>query len=222
VLTLDEHAIVVGGGCSARVLSAAGPDVPGADALEVGLKADRFLLARAEPETDGRREDRARDLRERPDGALFFERVRARSRSSIPRRSGSRAPRVARLVGAAPAHRSRARSWVAHHGALLRRSARTWPGLGYPGPPDPRRAPPRVRRSARRSRCARRTRPRREAREHLHRRPRRPPTSSSSATSASIGSGAGGAVVAQRLATAGKSVIVLEDGGFHVRARAST
>lgn len=30
-----------------------------------------------------------------------------------------------------------------------------------------------------------------------------------------VGSGAGGAVVAQRLATAGKSVIVLEDGGFH-------
>ena len=34
-----------------------------------------------------------------------------------------------------------------------------------------------------------------------------------------IGSGAGGAVVAQRLATAGKSVIVLEDGGFHQSAR---
>jgi choline dehydrogenase-like flavoprotein len=30
-----------------------------------------------------------------------------------------------------------------------------------------------------------------------------------------VGSGAGGAVVAERLATAGKSVIVLEDGGFH-------
>lgn len=30
-----------------------------------------------------------------------------------------------------------------------------------------------------------------------------------------VGSGAGGAVVAQRLATAGKRVIVLEDGGFH-------
>jgi len=30
-----------------------------------------------------------------------------------------------------------------------------------------------------------------------------------------VGSGAGGAVVAQRLATAGKSVVVLEDGGFH-------
>jgi choline dehydrogenase-like flavoprotein len=34
-----------------------------------------------------------------------------------------------------------------------------------------------------------------------------------------VGSGAGGAVVAQRLATAGKSVIVLEDGGYHVSAR---
>ena len=34
-----------------------------------------------------------------------------------------------------------------------------------------------------------------------------------------VGSGAGGAVVAQRLATAGKSVIVLEDGGFHTSAR---
>lgn len=34
-----------------------------------------------------------------------------------------------------------------------------------------------------------------------------------------VGSGAGGAVVAQRLATSGKSVIVLEDGGFHVSAR---
>lgn len=34
-----------------------------------------------------------------------------------------------------------------------------------------------------------------------------------------VGSGAGGAVVAQRLATAGKSVVVLEDGGYHVSAR---
>jgi choline dehydrogenase-like flavoprotein len=34
-----------------------------------------------------------------------------------------------------------------------------------------------------------------------------------------VGSGAGGAVVAQRLATAGKRVIVLEDGGFHQSAR---
>lgn len=34
-----------------------------------------------------------------------------------------------------------------------------------------------------------------------------------------VGSGAGGAVVAQRLATAGKRVIILEDGGFHTSAR---
>jgi choline dehydrogenase-like flavoprotein len=34
-----------------------------------------------------------------------------------------------------------------------------------------------------------------------------------------IGSGAGGAVVAQRLATAGKRVIILEDGGYHASAR---
>lgn len=130
MLTLDEHAIVAA--VAARTCPAAGPDVPGADAIEIGLKADR-LLARAEPETVADVKTVLAIFESGLTGALFFERVRpftqldpdSQDRVLYAWRDSSVALR-----------RTIARALSSLTTSLYYGDPRTWPGLGYPGPPD--------------------------------------------------------------------------------------
>ncbi len=130
VLTLDEHAIVCA--VAARTCPPPGPDVPGADAIGVGLKADR-LLARAEPEALADVKTVLAIFESGLTGALFFERVRpftqldpeAQDRVIVAWRDSS-----------VLLKRTIVRALSSLTTALYFGDPRTWPGLGYPGPPD--------------------------------------------------------------------------------------
>lgn len=130
VLTLDEHAIV--SAVAARTCPQPGPDVPGADAIGVGLKADR-LLARAEPEAVADVKTVLAIFESGLTGAVFLERVRpftqldpeAQDRVLSAWRDSSIALR-----------RTISRALSSLTTALYYGDPRTWPGIGYPGPPD--------------------------------------------------------------------------------------
>lgn len=132
VLTLDEHAILAA--VAARACPQPGPDVPGADAVDVALRADR-LLARAEPEiADGVKTVLAL-FENGLTGALFLERTRPFTQLEPVDQD-----RV--LLGwrdsSVLVQRTIARALMGLTTSLYYGDPRTWPGVGYPGPPDHR------------------------------------------------------------------------------------
>lgn len=132
VLTLDEHAILAA--IARRICPQPGPDVPGADAVGVALKADR-LLETAAPEAVIDVKNVLALFENGLTGALFGERVRP-------------------FTSLAPEDQDRVLLAWRDSSVLLRRTvyralagltasiyygdASTWPGVGYPGPPSPR------------------------------------------------------------------------------------
>jgi len=131
VLTLDEHAIVAA--VAARVCPQPGPDVPGADAIGVGLLADR-LLECAQPEAVADVKTVLALFESGLTGAIFFERTRP-----FTHLEGAEQDRVllAWRGSSVTIRRTVYRALSALATSLYFSDARVWPGLGYPGPPSP-------------------------------------------------------------------------------------
>lgn len=131
VLTLDEHAIFAA--VAARVCPPPGPDVPGADALGIGLLADRMLEA-AGPEMAGDVKTVLALFESGLTGAIFFERVRPFTQLDPATQD---AVLLAWRDSSVPLRRTVYRALSSLATALYFGDARVWPGIGYPGPPNP-------------------------------------------------------------------------------------
>ena len=130
VLSLDEHAILAA--VAARLCPPPGPDVPGADALDVAGQADR-LLERADPASvDGVKSALAL-FENALVGALFFERAR-------PFTCLSPEAQDAVLLwwrdSSLEVRRTIFRALTALTTSVYYGDPRVWPGVGYPGPPN--------------------------------------------------------------------------------------
>jgi hypothetical protein len=130
VLTSEEYAILAA--IAARVAPPAGAGAPGADALEVALKADA-LLARASPDAQKGLKLALVMFESALPGALFGERLRPFTRLSPAQQDrvlrSMRHSRVAfrRQLYAALSSLCAALYWG---------DERTWPRIGYGGPPS--------------------------------------------------------------------------------------
>jgi hypothetical protein len=131
VLTLDEHAIL--SAVAARVCPQPGPDVPGADAIGVGLLADQTLL-RAGPETTADVKAVLALFENGLTGALFLERVRPFTQLDP---AAQDAVLLAWRDSSVALRRTVYRALSSLTTAIYFGDARVWPGVGYPGPPDP-------------------------------------------------------------------------------------
>lgn len=130
VLSDDEYAIV--SAVAARMCPQPGPDVPGADAIGVGLKADR-LLSRADPAALADVKAVLAIFESGLTSALFFE--RARPFTQLEPEEQDRvllAWRDSSILVRRTIHRALAGLTT----SLYFGDPRTWPALGYPGPPD--------------------------------------------------------------------------------------
>lgn len=131
VLTLDEYAIL--SAVAARVCPQPGPDVPGADAIGVGLIADR-TLERAGPETTADVKAVLALFENGLTGALFLERVRPFTQLDP---AAQDAVLVAWRDSSVALRRTVYRALSSLTTAIYFGDARVWPGVGYPGPPSP-------------------------------------------------------------------------------------
>lgn len=130
VLTLDEHAVVAA--VAARVCSPPGPDVPGADGVEVGLLADRFL-ARCEPEQIADVKTVLAIFESGLVGALVFERTRPFTQLEPELQDRTL---LAWRDSPLALQRTIARALMGLTTALYYGHPRAWPSLGYPGTLD--------------------------------------------------------------------------------------
>jgi hypothetical protein len=130
VLTLDEHAIV--SAVAARTCSPPGPDVPGADALEVGLLADRFLARCPDEQIEDVKTVLA-IFESGLVGALVLQRT-----SPFTQLGDADQDRVllAWRDSSVLLERTIARALMGLTTSLYFGHPRAWPSLGYLGPPD--------------------------------------------------------------------------------------
>ena len=130
VLSEDEHAILAA--FAARVCPQPGPDVPGANTIGVALAADR-LLDRSDPEVGSGLKSALALFESGLAGALFFEHARPFTQLAPEDQDAVlyawRDSRVA-------VRRTVFRALSALCTSLYYGDPRTWPGIGYPGPPD--------------------------------------------------------------------------------------
>jgi hypothetical protein len=130
VLTEDEHAILAA--IAGRVCPRPGPDVPGADAVGVATIADR-LLERTEPEAVEGLKTALALFESGLVGALFLERARPFTQLSGEQQD---AVLVAWRDSSVALRRTLYRALSALVASIYYGDPRTWPGIGYPGPPD--------------------------------------------------------------------------------------
>ncbi len=131
VLSLDEYAIVQA--VAARICPQPGPDVPGANAVDVGVLVDR-LLQRIGLEGSADVKTVLALFENGLVGALFMERVKpftqldpeAQDRVLLAWRDSSITLR-----------RTVYRALSSLTASMYYADPRTWPGIGYPGPPNP-------------------------------------------------------------------------------------
>jgi hypothetical protein len=131
VLTLDEHAIVAA--VARRVCPEPGPDVPGADAIDVGLLADR-LLASADEHAVADVKTVLALFESGLVGAVFLE--RARPFTALSPTDQDRVL-LAWRGSSVLLRRSVYRALASLCTSLYYADPRVFPGIGYPGPPDP-------------------------------------------------------------------------------------
>jgi hypothetical protein len=131
-LTEDEHAILAA--VAARVCPQPGPDVPGADALEIALAADR-LFDLAGPEATAGVKSALALFESGLVGALFVEHARPFTQLSGEDQD---AVLLAWRDSSVLLRRTVFRALSALTSSLYYSDSRTWPGVGYPGPPDRR------------------------------------------------------------------------------------
>lgn len=130
VLSEDEHAIVAA--IARRICPAPGPDVPGADAVEVALQADR-LLERTDPEAVAGLKTVLALFESALTGAVFFERAQPFTHLSDEAQDAVLCAWRDSSVGL---RRTIFRALSALVSSIYYGDPRTWPGIGYPGPPD--------------------------------------------------------------------------------------
>lgn len=131
VLSLDEYAIMQS--VASRVCPQPAPDVPGADGVDVGVLVDR-LLERMGPEASADVKKVLALFENGLVGALFLERTKpftqldpeAQDRVLLAWRDSSLTLR-----------RSVYRALCSLTASMYYADPRTWPGIGYPGPPNP-------------------------------------------------------------------------------------
>jgi len=131
VLTRDEYAIVQS--VASRICPQPAPDVPGADGVDVGVQVDR-LLEYVGPEGSADVKTVLALFESGLVGALFFERVKpftqldpeSQDRVLLAWRDSSIALR-----------RTVYRALSSLTASTYYADPRTWPGIGYPGPPNP-------------------------------------------------------------------------------------
>ena len=131
VLTPEEHAILAA--IARRVWPSPGPDVPGADAVGVGLLADR-LLSHADPGTAVDVKSVLALFENGLVGALFGERVRPFTQLAPEAQD---AVLLAWRDSSVALRRTVFRALSTMVTALYYGHPSVWPGIGYPGPPDP-------------------------------------------------------------------------------------
>lgn len=131
VLSEDEHAILAA--VAARVCPQPGPDVPGADALDVAGQSDR-LLERAEPEALAGVRAVLALFESGLVGALFLEHARPFTQLGPDDQD---AVLLAWRDSSVELRRTVYRALSALSALVYYGDERTWPGIGYPGPPDP-------------------------------------------------------------------------------------
>ncbi len=131
VLTAEEHAILAA--VARRTCPQPGPDVPGADALGVGLLADR-LLSRADPGTAADVKSVLALFENGLVGALFGERIRPFTQLEPEAQD---AVLLAWRDSSVALRRTVFRALSTLVTALYYGHPSVWPGIGYPGPPDP-------------------------------------------------------------------------------------
>lgn len=130
VLTEDEHAILAA--VARRICPEPGPDVPGPDAVEVALKADR-LLERADPEAVAGLKSALALFENGLVGALFVERVQPFTHLDEGQQDGVL---VAWRDSSVALRRTVFRALASLTGSIYYGDPATWPGIGYGGPPD--------------------------------------------------------------------------------------
>jgi hypothetical protein len=130
VLTEDEHAILAA--VAARVCPQPGPDVPGAEALGIALAADR-LFELAGPEATSGVKSALGLFESGLAGAIFFEHARPFTQLAPEDQD---AVLLAWRDSSVALRRTVFRALSALVASLYYCDPRTWPGIGYPGPPD--------------------------------------------------------------------------------------
>jgi hypothetical protein len=131
VLTEDEHAILAA--VAARLCPQPGPDVPGADAIEVALQADR-LFERADPDATAGLKTALALLESPLVGAAFLEHARPFTQLAPEQQD---AVLLAWRRSKIATRRTAYRALASLAGSIYYGDARVWPGVGYPGPPSP-------------------------------------------------------------------------------------
>lgn len=131
VLTDDEYAIL--SAIAARVCPEAGPGVPGADAIDVALQADRMFV-RAEDDARAGVKTALGIFESGLVGALFGERVKPFTQLDPDAQD-----RVltAWHTSDVAARRTIHRALVSLASSIYYGDPRVWPSIGYDGPPNP-------------------------------------------------------------------------------------
>lgn len=132
ILSEDEHAILAA--VARRVCPEPRPDVPGADAIGVALLADR-MLEPADPEIVAGVKSALALFESGLVGALFLERARPFTQLSPEQQD---AVLVTWRDSSVALRRTVFRALSGLVSSIYYGDPRTWPGVGYPGPPEPR------------------------------------------------------------------------------------
>lgn len=131
VLTLDEYAIVQS--VASRVCPQPAPDVPGADGVDVGVLVDR-LLERIGPEGSADVKTVLALFENGLVGAVFFERVKPFTQLDAETQDRVL---LAWRDSSITLRRTVYRALTSLTASMYYADPRTWPGIGYPGPPNP-------------------------------------------------------------------------------------
>lgn len=131
VLSPSEYSIL--SAIAGRLCPPPAPGVPGAEALDIALLADR-LFERAEDDIQAGLKLALHVVESGLTGAALLERIEPFTQLSPEKQDATLEWfRISRL----PLRRTIYRSMSGLVGALYYGDPRSWPSVGYPGPPDP-------------------------------------------------------------------------------------
>lgn len=130
-LTLAEYSIL--SAIAARLVPPASSGVPGAEGIDVALLADRLLEHAHDDAVDGLRLGLT-VIESGLTGALFLERVRPFTQLDA---AGQQRALSCFRTSSVPLRRTLYAAFSGLAGSLYYGEPRSWPSIGYPGPPSP-------------------------------------------------------------------------------------